>query len=778
VIEFFKSFFSFFKNLSVAKLQRAALSADAWFDTTLYTFGQRISTLYEKFSLRTDKLTLSGGQRLCADLASETVSLVLVGAFILLSLAVPAFQDTTEDWLKRQQLAVSFTDRYGRDIGNRGIRHDDSVPLEQFPDHLIKAVLATEDRRFFDHFGIDPIGTARALTVNARASGVVQGGSSLTQQLAKNLFLSNERSVERKIREAFLAVWLEWRLSKQQILKLYLDRAYMGGGVFGITAASEYYFGKFVRDLNLAESAMLAGLFKAPARYAPHVNLPAARARAQDVLSNLVEAKFMTAGQIESARRNPATPIERQRESSPDYYLDWAFSEIKKLSDTGKLGQERVLTVKTAFDPNLNNAAETALENTLRQHGANYNASQAAMVVMEPEGAVRAMIGGRDYNASQFNRAVDSLRQPGSAFKPFVYTAALSAGLYRPNSVVTDTPVCIGNWCPSNYSRSHAGSMPLTTALAKSINTIPVRMSLQLGNGNAKLGRVKIVDTARKMGITSELKDSTSLPIGSAEVTVLDMTAAYAVFANGGRRADPFAALEIHNSQGKLIWQHSRDAAPLQQIISASVIADMNYMLSKVPEEGTGRRAALENIKSAGKTGTTNAYKDAWYAGFTGNFVSAVWFGNDDSSPTENMTGGSLPAMAWHDVMTVAHRDVELRQIPGLFGGNLLTEGQTPVASGTAATQTPTVLRTGTGLQEISGITQNGVNASALLANGHKRTLRVLNDLSDLFGTNTPKAQPVKPNASLRKPQARRAASRTFSEVLPQTQGKRGLVMN
>ena len=361
---------------------------------------------------------------------SEAATIGLGGLILMLALAVPAFRETADDdWLKKSDLAVSFLDRYGNPIGSRGIKHNDSIPLEDFPDNLIKATLATEDRRFYDHFGIDIAGTARALVTNAQAGGVRQGGSSITQQLAKNLFLNNERTIERKVKEAFLAIWLETRLTKNEILKLYLDRAYMGGGTFGVDGAAHFYFNKSARDVNLAESAMLAGLFKAPTKYAPHINLPAARARANVVLDNLVDAGFMTEGQVFGARRNPAVAVDRRDENSPNYYLDYAFDEMRKLVDTfPKSYIERVFVVRTAIDMNVQRAAEEAVENQLRQFGRDYHATQAATVVADLDGGVRAMVGGRDYGASQFNRATDAYRQPGSSFKPYVYTTALLNG--------------------------------------------------------------------------------------------------------------------------------------------------------------------------------------------------------------------------------------------------------------------------------------------------------------------------------------------------------------
>jgi penicillin-binding protein 1A len=658
-----------------SRLKRLALGADAAIDSSLYAAGHSAIERHERFRSLMGKLSVSGPRRVANELASEGLTVGLCGLVVLTILAQSSLRDASEDFVKRQPLAVTFLDRYGSEIGKRGVLQDDSVKLEHLPDHLIKAALATEDRRFYEHFGVDPIGLFRALTVNARASGVVQGGSTITQQLAKNLFLSNERSLDRKIKEAFLALWLEQRLSKNEILKLYLDRAYMGGGAFGVGAAAEYYFGKSVKDVTLAEAAMMAGLFKAPTRYAPHVNLPAARSRASDVLSNMVEAKFLSAGQVDGAKRNPASPIDRARGASPDYYLDWAFEDVTRMANAGMFGSDRVLTVKTAHDPAIQAKSDQAVEQILRQSGPDYGATQAATATMDVDGGVRAIVGGRDYGASQFNRATDAARQPGSSFKPFVYTAAMSQGLFKPTSIVTDAPVCIGNWCPNNYGRSYAGSMPLTVAMAKSINTIPVRMSIQMGRAlgethdgrAAAAGRRRIIDMSRKMGLVSTpLTDSVALPIGAAEVTVLDMTAGYATLANGGRQAKPYAATEVYASNGTLIWRRDRDSKAAEQVVAASVAQDMNFILSKVPTEGTGRRAALDGVISAGKTGTTNGYKDAWYVGYTGNLVTGVWYGNDDSSETNNMTGGSLPAMTFKEIMAFAHAGLELKPIPGV----------------------------------------------------------------------------------------------------------------
>jgi penicillin-binding protein 1A len=677
------------------KLRHFFLDLDARIDTFMYQSGRWTREYYERFSTFMDRFHVGGWRRwIFIEPISEAATLGSFGMMLMLALALPAFQETAdEDWLKKSELAVTFLDRYGNEVGARGIKHNDSIKLDEFPDHLIKAVLATEDRRFYEHFGIDVPGTLRALLTNAQAGGVRQGGSSITQQLAKNLFLTNERTIERKVKEAFLALWLEARLKKNEILKLYLDRAYLGGGAFGVDAAAQYYFNKSARDVNLAEAAMLAGLFKAPTKFAPHINLPAARARANVVLDNLVESGMMTEGQVFGARRNPASAVDRRDEAAPSYYLDWAFDEMKKLVETfPKSMNERVFVVRTALDQGMQRAAEEAVENSLRQYGRDYGARQAAAVLMDIDGSVRAMVGGRDYGASQFNRAVDAMRQPGSSFKPYVYATALANG-FKPTSIVVDSPVCIGNWCPHNYSGGYSGSMTLIEAIKRSINVIPVKLSIALGNGNPKIGRAMIVKTAREFGVRSPLPDTPSLPIGADEVNVLDHTAAFATFPNAGKAVERHAILEVRTAGGDLVWRFDRDGKKPRQVIPEKVALDMNMMLNKAAEEGTGRRAMLEGIHIAGKTGTTNAYRDAWFVGFTGNFVCGVWFGNDDYAPTNRMTGGSLPAMTWKQIMAYAHQGVELKPIPGV-GGTLTTP---PVAdAGDLSSRPVTLTRRGT----------------------------------------------------------------------------------
>jgi penicillin-binding protein 1A len=673
------------------------LDLDARIDSSLFSSAKGARELYERYSTFMDRFYVGRWKRwVFIEPLSEAATIGLGGLVLLLALAVPAFRETAdEDWLKKSDLAVSFLDRYGNPIGSRGIKHNDSIPLEDFPDNLIKATLATEDRRFYDHFGIDIAGTGRALVTNAQAGGVRQGGSSITQQLAKNLFLSNERTIERKVNEAFLAIWLETRLTKNEILKLYLDRAYMGGGTFGVDGAAHFYFNKSVRDINLAEAAMLAGLFKAPTKFAPHINLPAARARANVVLDNLVDAGFMTEGQVFGARRNPAFAVDRRDESSPNYYLDYAFDEMRKLVDTfPKSYTERVFVVRTAIDMNVQHAADEAIENQLRQFGRDYHATQAATVVADLDGGIRAMVGGRDYGASQFNRATDAYRQPGSSFKPYVYTTALLNG-FKPTSIVVDGPVCIGNWCPQNYGHSYSGAVTLTQAITRSINVVPVKLSIAIGGkGGPKAGRAKIVEVARRFGIKAPLPDTPSLPIGADEVTVIEHAVAYATFPNKGRAVTPHAVLEVRTGAGDPVWRWDRDGPKPRQAIPASIAADMAQMMSHVVSEGTARRAAMDGIPTAGKTGTTNSYRDAWFVGYTGNFTCAVWFGNDDYSPTNRMTGGSLPAQTWHNIMSVAHQGIEIRELPGVGMGVKLPQPaapQTMAAYGAAQPKPPEI---------------------------------------------------------------------------------------
>ncbi|XHB98674.1 penicillin-binding protein 1A [Nitratireductor sp. ac15] len=646
------------KRQSKAPRATRLLALDAWIDSTLYEAGFKLAEFWEGVTIFFRRFRVYGFKRAVVELFSEGATLGAIGSVVMLALAMPAFEETAGDWRAQDDYAVTFLDRYGNEIGQRGIIQRDSVPVDELPDHVIKAVLATEDRRFFEHFGIDFLGLARALTENVRANSVVQGGSTLTQQLAKNLFLSNERTLERKIKEAFLSIWLEMNLSKTEILQYYLDRSYLGGGTFGISAAADFYFDKPVKDLNLAEAAMIAGLFKAPARYAPHVNLPAARARANEVLTNMVQAGFMSEGQILSARLHPATAVDREGADTPDYFLDWAFEEVKRVVPRSATHS---LVARTTLDPNLQKAAEESLEFHLRQHGKDYDVSEGAIVLMDTEGAVRAIVGGRDYGTSQFNRATKAERQTGSSFKPYVYAVAMESG-FEPGSVISDGPISWGSWSPRNYGRSYAGRVTLTHALIKSYNTVPVRLARD------HLGIDPIIDLIKSFGIESPINGHKTMVLGTSGMTALDQATGYSVFANGGYADTRFAVVQLMTHSGNLIYDHGRDAPPPRRVLSEKAAASMNQMLILVPEQGTGRRAALPMTRSAGKTGTTQSYRDGWYVGYTGNYVASVWLGNDDFHPTRRMTGGSLPAMVWQRLMSYAHQNVEIKPLPGIDG--------------------------------------------------------------------------------------------------------------
>ena len=633
------------------------LGIDAWFDSKLAESWERFKDRYDALSTFFYKFRLTGWTRLLNELVSDALTLCVGGLMIMYALAVPAFQEADESkWQQLGQLSVTFLDANGSEIGKRGININDAVPLEEIPRHMIQATLATEDRRFFDHHGIDFLGTLRALIENLRANDVVQGGSGITQQLAKNLFLSSERSIQRKLKEVFLSFWLESRLTKQEILKLYLDRAYMGGGAFGVEAASQFYFAKSVRDISLAEAAMLAGLYKAPTKYAPHVNLPAARARANEVLSNMVEAGFYTPGQVYSARLSPARPVETRRLQTPDWFLDFAYEEIQKLM-AGK-GQY-VLTARTTIDATLQKAAEEAMISKIRERGRSMGVSSGALVAMETDGGVKAVVGGLDYGESQFNRAISARRQPGSSFKTYVYALGLEKG-HTSNSRLRDAPVYCGNWSPQNYNGGTGSGrvVSMADAVKVSLNTTAVAMSLTVD-------RRQVVDLTQKLGIAG-VRPTCSMALGDTGITVMEHTGGYATFANGGKLARPYAVLEVTNSRGEVVYARDRDAGEAPQVLKRSTAEQMNQMLQGVVEGGTGTRAKLDFTHAVGKTGTSSSYRDAWFVGFTGKLVAGVWLGNDDYRPTNRVTGGSLPAEVWQTFMSVAHPVQSFPPIPGL----------------------------------------------------------------------------------------------------------------
>lgn len=636
------------------RLWNGILNVDSSVDAGIFGISRWFGDKWTSYTEFSDRLRIGGFWRLIVDLTSDAGTFGTAAVVLIYAWGLPDAPSEKLLYSGAQEYSIIFTDANGTYLGRRGILHSDAVPLDEMPSHVIEAVLATEDARFYSHFGIDVFGTFRALIENVKANGVVQGGSTLTQQVAKNLFLTPERSLRRKIKEAFLSLWMEARLSKREILKLYLDRAYMGAGTFGIEAAADFYFNKSVRKASLSEAVMLAGLFKAPTKFAPHRNLPAARGRANVVLQRMVAAGFITEGQARVVRLHPAEFNAPPASYTPEYYLDWAFEEVKRIVD----GKAHVLTVRTTLDLKRQKQADEAVASILREHGKSKGVTEAALVSMEKDGAVQAMVGGRDYGESQFNRAVSAKRQPGSSFKPFVYLTALEEG-FTPKSVLTDGPITIGNWSPKNYSRRYRGRVTLALALQKSINTIPVRLA-------QKFGRKKIAATARELGIRTELRLNRSMPLGTNEVTVLDMTSGYTVFANGGMKAKGYAVLDVRTLEGKLIYDRKRDEKPAERLVEAEKIAQLDSMLGNVVTAGTARRAQLGFTPAAGKTGTTQAYRDAWFMGFTGELTTGVWMGNDSFRPTRRLTGGNLPAMIWQKYMAEAHSDKYAWPLPGI----------------------------------------------------------------------------------------------------------------
>ena len=564
------------------------------------------------------------------------VTLGVVWAALFLTLA-PEMPDTTKLWRVKKSPGVTVLAADGGIVAQRGAFNSVMVGVAEMPPHLPRAVIATEDRRFYGHFGMDVVGFARAMVANLRAGGVVQGGSTITQQLAKNLFLTPERTLIRKIRELMLALWLEARLTKEEILTLYLNRVYLGAGAYGVEAAAQRYFGKSARRVNLQEAALLAGLLKAPSRYAPTNDIKRSRERAAQVLENMAAAGYLSAAQVAAARKAPARLARHSQTRGDRYFADWVQERLPGLVGN----RDDDLIVLSTLDPALQRAAEAALSGTLKRHGKTRKVAQGALVALAPDGAVRAMVGGRSYARSQFNRAVQAQRQPGSAFKPFVYLAALEAGL-DPNDRVEDSPVTVDGWRPRNFKNKYQGDVTLTRALAQSINTVAVKVT-------ERIGRDKVVATARRMGITSPIASHPALALGASEVTLLELTAAYAPFANGGYAIVPHGILEVRTRGGRVLYR--RGGSSLGRVVRTRELGQMNAMLTETLRSGTGKGARLADRVAAGKTGTSQKNRDGWFIGYTADLVAGVWLGNDDDTPTKRVTGGQLPAAMWNGFM-------------------------------------------------------------------------------------------------------------------------------
>ncbi|MDP3601507.1 MAG: PBP1A family penicillin-binding protein [Bosea sp. (in: a-proteobacteria)] len=555
-------------------------------------------------------------------------------------------------------------------LANRGETGGRTITIGEVPPYLPKAFVAIEDRRFYDHFGIDPIGLGRALVNNLRRAGGVQGGSTLTQQLAKNLFLTQERTAARKIQEAILALWLERTYSKDQILELYLNRVYFGSGAYGVEAAAQRYFNKSARSVTIAEAAMLAGLVQAPSRLAPNRNPEAAEKRAQLVIAAMADQGLISQNAAKTALVAPAEAAERIGAGSVNYAADYVMDVLDDFIGA----VEGDVTVLTTIDTKLQSSAETILVEALAAQGAKQGVSQGAVVSMASDGGIRALIGGRDYTKSQFNRATAAKRQPGSAFKPFVYLAALEKGL-TPDTIRDDSPVSFKGWEPENYSRSYRGPVTLQTALAHSLNTIAARLI------NEVTPR-EVIRTAQRLGINSALQPNLSLALGTSEVTPVELTAAYATFANGGQSVLPYVIREVKSSAGKVIY--ARAATSFGPVIQPQPLSMMNAMLHQVMVSGTGAKANIPGWEVGGKSGTTQDFRDAWFVGYTARLVTSVWLGNDDNSAMKRVAGSGLPAEIWGKYMKAAHAGLQPAPLPGgLWQGTprSIFDGGAPVAS-------------------------------------------------------------------------------------------------
>ena len=535
-------------------------------------------------------------------------------------------------------------------IANRGDTGGAAVRLSELPPYLPKAFIAIEDRRFYSHFGIDPLGVLRAVLRDVTGGGAMQGGSTLTQQLAKNLFLNQERTLSRKIQEAILALWLERKYSKDQILELYLNRVYFGSGAYGVEAAAQKYFGKSAKSVTLSEAALLAGLMKSPARLAPNHNLKGANERAAQVITAMAEQGHITEAMAKLALANPAQVYHDKGAGSINYAADYVMD---MLDDTvGAIDEDIVVT--TTLDPKMQASAERALSDELNAKGDKFDVEQGALVALDPDGGVKALVGGRNYADSQFNRAIAAKRQPGSAFKPFVYLAALEKGL-RPDTVREDAPISVKGWSPENYSREYFGPVTLTKALSLSLNTVAVRLGLEVGPKT-------VARTAHRLGIASDLEPNASIALGTSEVTPIELVSAYAAFANGGIGVQPHVIQRVRTAEGKLIYQ--RRNANNGRVIEPQYVAMMNQMMEETLLTGTARKAELPGWQAAGKTGTSQDWRDAWFVGYTSYLVAGVWLGNDDGSPTKKVSGGNLPVEIWSRFMKEALQGVPPAGLP------------------------------------------------------------------------------------------------------------------
>jgi penicillin-binding protein 1A len=558
----------------------------------------------------------------------------LLGGLAVLAWFALTLPDVDAILARKQPPITTILAADGSTLSTLGGGYDEWLAHDEMPQVLIDAVLATEDRRFYDHGGLDYIGVARALWANVTAGGVVQGGSTLTQQLAKNLFLTPERTISRKIREALLALSLEDRFTKEEILEQYLNRVYLGSGAYGIEAAAKRYFNHSARTLSTGEAALLAGLLKAPSRYSPLSNKELSFQRMRVVLAAMQVHGVLSSSAV--AQVSAPIIVSHRGQDSKGYFTDWIMAALPVYVDQ-TAGD---LVVQTTFDPKAQAQAEAALNNALDQWGQAHDMSQGAIVVMGDDGAVKAMKGGRSYRGSEYNRATTALRQPGSAFKLFVYLTAFEQGR-KPSQTMRDTPIVLDGWQPKNYDGKHAGTLSLRKAFATSNNIIAVKLAEQSN-------RAEVIRTAQRLGITTPIIEQPSMALGASEVHLMDLTAAYAVIANGGEQVQPFGIMSVTTRDGAVVYRHRE--TPFR-ILEKRPLKHIQDVLAHTVASGTGRAARLPGRRVGGKTGTSQESRDAWFVGYSGDLVAGVWVGNDDASPMKNVTGGFVPAIIWRQTM-------------------------------------------------------------------------------------------------------------------------------
>ena len=574
-------------------------------------------------------------------------AVILVSAVTIYSLMA---EDPLKAGLSKSAAKITILADNNQVIAEKGLRRS-HVKIEDMPPHLINAVLSTEDRRFFYHYGFDPIGMVRAIIVNRRAGRVIQGGSTITQQLVKVLFLKPDRTYWRKVEEALLSLSLEYRLEKKQILELYLNRIYFGAGNYGVESAAQHYFGKSVSNITPYEAAILAGLIKSPTYYAPTTNLARSLERGKLVLTVMRGSSDITEQAYREALADPPTLRTYLPSESYGYVIDWVVQQVSEIG----LDIKEDMVVETTIDYELQGVAQRIVKDNMDKQGDEYDAGEAAAVIIDRNGAIKAMVGGRDYTKNQYNHVVQAKRQPGSTFKPFVYLSAIERGM-TPDSLVHDGPLRIGNWTPGNYNDRYFGDVTMRDGLAKSLNTVSVRLS-------EWVGRDTVIKTAHRLGIASKLEQNASIALGTSEVNLLELASAYVPFANGGFSARPHIIKSVRDAEGRTVYDVGR--TNWGRVIRPGDVAAMNNMLTATIQYGTGHVGSIDPHPAAGKTGTGQSYRDAWFIGYTAHYVTGVWLGNDDFKPMKRVTGGSLPTLIWRDLMIYAHVNKEPAYLPG-----------------------------------------------------------------------------------------------------------------